>query len=158
MSNTPTTDQPTVVRMKETRADYDLFAGQTYPHEGYDPENGWPILRIPMGLELAIDPDQCEVIEVTLTADLHVITERADGPDLDDLVRLIRYLREHRVEHNIRDAHTWEDGDYFDPARLTVVFGICAITDGMPLPDLRGLTAYFVGPDGTVYDCNGEAL
>lgn len=90
--------------------------------------------------------------------DLHVITERADGPDLDDLVRLIRYLRGHRVQHSLRDAHTWEDDDLFDPARLTVAFGKAAITDGAPLPDLYGLVAYFVGPDGTVYDCNGEAL
>ena len=41
---------------------------------------------------------------------------------------------------------------------FTVAFGKAAITDGAPLPDLYGLVAYFVGPDGTVYDCNGEAL
>ena len=67
----------------------------------------------------------------------------------------------------LRGALAWSQGDdlrravplnTIDPARLTVAFGKAAITDGAPLPDLYGLVAYFVGPDGTVYDCNGEAL
>lgn len=151
MSNTPTTDQPTVVRMKETRAHYHLFAGQTYPHEGYDPENGWPILRIPMGLELAIDPDQCEVIEVTLTADLHVIVETGGtAPDLADIFRLITYLRENEVWADVGQNGLsngvkigWIDAD--GRRRIIAEF-------------VEHPKAFYVGPDGTVYDCNGEAL
>ena len=146
-------EAPTVVRMTETLADYDLIAGETYPHEGYDAESGWPVLTTPAGLELTIDPLACEIVEVTPTADLHVITERADGPDLDDLVRLIRYLREHdlpveigypALAQNLAVAHraTWKDRDHH-----------WLFTEGV-----QNKGAYFVGPDGTVYDCNGEAL
>ena len=39
-------------------------------------------------------------------SDLHVITERADGPDLDDLVRLIRYCREHDIPHAVDGGST----------------------------------------------------
>jgi hypothetical protein len=85
----------------------------------------------------------------------HVITERAEGPDLDDLVRLIRYLRDHdfavRFDYSrMRPtlSVTWElyaDGNTLQ-RRYTVTES-----------DRVGL-GRFVGPDGTVYDANREAL
>jgi hypothetical protein len=81
-------------------------------------------------------------------ASLHVITERADGPDLDDLVRLIRYLR----EHDIRVA-VYNGDD--DPVRLgwSAPHGFFHVVEDSPLDE-----GYFVGPDGAVYDANREAL
>ena len=85
-------------------------------------------------------------------SDLHVITERADGPDLDDLVRLIRYLREHEIPHMALTV-----------ARMTVQIRVNP-GEGAPIPDehrwVEGepVLATFVGPDGVVYDANREAL
>lgn len=100
--------------------------------------------------------------------DLHVITERADGPDLDDLVRLIRYLREHEVQYRVLDAVTYRERDRPDEYRhdpLSVLLyepgvdyhprlrSLWTITENKPLAE-----AHFVDPDGTVYDANREAL
>lgn len=79
----------------------------------------------------------------------HVITERADGPNLDDIVRLIRYLREHdfavRFDYSrMRPtlSVTWElyEGGTTLRRRYTV-------TESDTVGPGR-----FVGPDGTVYD------
>lgn len=86
------------------------------------------------------------------TVDLHTITERADGPDLHDLVHLIEYLREHAIPHMALTV-----------ARMTVQ--IRTGSNGDPVPDAHRWVegephpeAHFVGPDGTVYDANREAL
>lgn len=152
MSNT-STDQPTVVRMTAADPGLGLTAGQILPHEGTHEISGYPLATLPDGQLVEIDSRDCEVIEVVPTADLHVITERADGPDLDDLVRLIRYLRHQglpveigypALAENLAVAHraTWKGRDHH-----------WLFTEGVP-----NKGAAFIGPDGTVYDCNGEAL
>jgi hypothetical protein len=86
---------------------------------------------------------------------LHVITERADGPDLDDLVRLIRYCREHDIRLS-PGATSMLAGmgtgqmilRLYSPTVSSIV-----VVEGQPLPE-----GHFVGPDGTVYDANREAL
>lgn len=143
----------TVVRMTKD-VEFDgrhLSVGQVLPHEGTDPI-GWPLVTLPgaIGRIVPLKPWECEVIPAYV-ADLHVITERADGPDLDDLVRLIRFHRSHHRVPTVSSAITaegqlrveWEAG------RL----GRFRVTEGQPDPE-----AYFVGPDGTVYDCNGNPL
>lgn len=85
--------------------------------------------------------------EATLWRDsLHRITERADGPNLDDLLNLIRYLRKHDL-----NAHVVH---YNDAKVLAVdLDNGWGWHEGGPLGDER-----FVGPDGTVYDEKMEAL
>lgn len=94
-----------------------------------------------------------------MSGELHQITARADGrPDLDDLVRLIRYLREHGIAaHTDAAART---GDVY-PMRVrwstdrvgVEVWGFDAV-EGWPLHD--GIV--FVDTDGAGYDANREAL
>ena len=148
MSNT--TDTPTVVRMRIGVAGWDLHAGQILPHEG---DSGFgPLATLPNGETHSIPTNWCDVIPAP--TDRHVITEREDGPDLDDLVRLIRYCREHDVVLTPGATST-----LLGPLRLrlysTPANGqmTLLITEGQALAE-----AYYVGPDGTVYDCNGEAL
>lgn len=90
----------------------------------------------------------------TATSKLHSITARTDGPDLDDLVRLIRYCREHDIVLTPGATATCNGPFrlrlYANPAKPIVTL---AVTEGVPLD-----RAYFVGPDGTVYDSNREAI
>lgn len=90
--------------------------------------------------------------------DLHVITERADGPDLDDLVRLIRYLREHGIVHRTDTIGHPLDPDHH--GHLTVRWWSVAPVNvaHCAIEDNTAYVAHFVGPDGTVYDANREAL
>lgn len=80
---------------------------------------------------------------------LHVITERTTGPDLDDLVRLVRYLREHKIAYRFSDTLTHNAIVGFD----TPIGDRLAIIEN---DSVMGVT--YVGPDGTVYDANREAL
>jgi hypothetical protein len=90
------------------------------------------------------------------TVDLHLITERADGPDFDDLVRLIRYCREHELCVSVNDSQplSWDDKVGQFAVRLYGPQPAIVLWEGDPAP--RG--AHFVGPDGTVYDANREVL
>lgn len=97
-----------------------------------------------------------DAVERDRWAHLHVITDRADGPDLDDLVRLIRYCREHGV--TLSSGQTMLLASEMErPCPVILrLYGrteSTVIVEGDPLPE-----AHFVGPDGTVYDCNREAL
>lgn len=83
-------------------------------------------------------------------SDLHVVTERADGPDLDDLVRLIRYCREHDIPHAVDGGSTKSFMVRTLPSHWRPHL---VAMEGLSLDE-----AHFIGPDGTVYDCNGEAL
>lgn len=84
----------------------------------------------------------------------HRITARSSGPDLGDMVHLIRHLRSYRIQHEVAHAATFEDGDQFDPALLTVrIASAATITEGT-----LDAEVYYVGPDGTIYDCNRDAL
>lgn len=85
----------------------------------------------------------------------HEITERSSGPDLHDLVRLIEYLREHDI------GGVWGTSISGNRDWMSVRFrvpnsgrprGQIAVEEGKPTE------AHFVGPDGTVYDANREAL
>ena len=143
----------TVVRMTKD-VEFDgrhLSVGQVLPHEGTDPI-GWPLVTLPgaIGRIVPLKPWECEVIPAYV-ADLHVITERADGPDLDDLVRLIRYCR----DNDITFRPSGEQGNVMSVRVGAYPNGawVWHFVENVPLPE-----AYFVGPDGTVYDCNGEAL
>ena len=94
---------------------------------------------------------------VATPAGRHVITARADGPDLDDLVAVLRYLREHG---NRRTTNPSPSGirSGADHALMEVRWthptgGFWTIREGDPEDE-----AFYVGPDGAVYDANGEAL
>ncbi len=152
-------DVGTVVRMKRTFSAVRLFEGETYPHEGYldSTHEGQPLrspfVQLPNGDIWPVHPDFCEVIEVP--AELHQITGHANGPDLDDLVRLIRYLREHDINPEIG----W-------PA-LASTLTVCWRGSRNSRPDFHWTmtegrrwdhAACYVGPDGSVYNANGEAL
>lgn len=91
--------------------------------------------------------------------DLHQITAHPDGPDLDDLVRLVRYLREHKITYD--HAGTGGGGSWgyalavrWYPERDSIPVGYAPpkVTEGATA------TFAFVGPDGVVYDANREAL
>lgn len=93
----------------------------------------------------------------------HVITERAEGPDLDDLVRLIRYLREHGIQHRTDTIGHPLDPDHH--GHLTVRWWSVDETAFSPvnvahcaIESNAAYSGHFVGPDGTVYDANREAL
>lgn len=76
-------------------------------------------------------------------AELHRITMHASVvPNLDDIFRLIRYLREHSVWHSVSGSQP---------------LGVEWLTngDGYASPSIREGNARgiaFVGPDGTAYD------
>lgn len=81
-----------------------------------------------------------------------VITERADGPDLADLVRLVHYLSEREITYRLEADPSgatlrWHPAD---PTMIPYVFGGRTYT--------RPEGVVFVGPDGNVYDANREAL
>lgn len=83
--------------------------------------------------------------------ELHVITERAEArPDLGDLVDLILYLREHGIPHAVDGGSTKSFMVRTLPSHWRPHL---AAMEGMPLDE-----AHFIGPDGTVYDANREAL
>jgi hypothetical protein len=80
----------------------------------------------------------------------HQITEWADGPDLDDLVRLIRYCREHGVTLSSGQTSLLASEMERPCPVILRLYGrteSTVIVEGEPLPE-----AHFVGPDGTVYD------
>lgn len=82
---------------------------------------------------------------------LHRITERDDDrPDLDDLVRLIRYLHEHDIPHAVDGGSTKSFMVRTLPRRWRPHL---VAMEGMRLDEAR-----FVGPDGAVYNANREAL
>ena len=87
----------------------------------------------------------------------HRITDSADGPSLTDLVRLIEFLRANRVEHEIISMGSWTDGDDYDPGWMQVVWTHGKIRHGA-VERQAPAEAFYVGPDGAVYDANGEAL
>lgn len=87
--------------------------------------------------------------------------EEKTGPDLDDLVRLIRYLRNHGVvvivetmarrigvETYHRIYVTWSN-----PSKMRF-----RLNEVIPAEVDEGILAVFVGPDGTVYDADREVL
>ena len=88
----------------------------------------------------------CTGVVIEGPCPLHVITENATGPDVDDIARLVRYLREHQIRYALDVTIITEDAE--ESAEIWL-----DITEGHPLPEV-----YFVGPDGTVYDANREAL
>lgn len=96
----------------------------------------------------------------------HCITEREDGPDLQDMIRLVEFLRSSRVEHyNIGSVHRGEDGP--EQCRMTVSWWTLdrrpgakhaatiggEVEERHPLPE-----AFFVDLDGMTFDANLEAL
>jgi len=103
------------------------------------------------------------MIDLLQPPELHRITERDGGPDLDDLVNVIRYLRENGVQvvtgtmarrighESYNRLHlSWYPGDaWMRQFRLN---------EAIPAEVDEASSAVFVGPDGTVYDENREAL
>lgn len=94
----------------------------------------------------------------TVTAEAHTITTREDGPDLDDLVRLIRYLRTLGVYVSI--------GNQLSESNAVVVSWTRFPKPGQPnnahpttvVEGRLPKEAFYVGPQGEVYDANGEEL
>lgn len=129
--------------------------GQVLPHEGTDRFTGWPLVSLPSGRMYPVPPDHCEVIPAHLV-DRHVVTEK-EAPDLDDLVRLIEFLRANDLAAGIG----W-------PAlatKLAVAFWSYRAADTDRRSRHRWLVTegtparfHSVGPDGTVYDVEGMAL
>ena len=82
----------------------------------------------------------------------HPIVETGgDAPDLDDLVRLIRYCRDRDITYR----PSGEQGNVLSVRVGTHPNGawVWHFVESVPLPE-----AHYVGPDGTVYDAKGEAL
>lgn len=129
--------------------------GQILPHEGEDRFTGWPLVTLPSGALYPVPPDCCEVIPAHL-ADRHVVTEK-EAPDLDDLVRLIEFLRANNLTVGIGWpalatklavsiwSHRTDDTERRSRYRWLV-------TEGKPAK------FHSVGKDGTVYDVEGVAL
>jgi len=80
-----------------------------------------------------------------MSGDRHVITENPTGPDLDDMVRLVRYLREHEVRYMLSVSVITDDGDGGE-AWLD-------FDEGRPDPQVHS-----VDSEGDPYDFNGRAL
>lgn len=89
--------------------------------------------------------------------EFHRITEHSTGPNLEDIFRLIRYLRSvgractvteiarrPSCEAYHRLGVGWHD-DLRDYQRN--------VLEDRPEPE-----AFYIGPDGALYDCNREAL
>lgn len=128
--------------------------GQVLPHEGTDRFTGWPLVSLPSGRMYPVPPDHCEVIPAHLV-DRHVVTEK-EAPDLDDLVRLIRYLREHDLDYAFDNVGDRRHPRMVVKAATRKADGSIVVRrfhEGEPLPE-----AHYVGPDGTVYDVEGMAL
>lgn len=103
-------------------------------------------------------PGSPPAMEPVENGGLHRITARADGPDLHDLVRLIEYLREHVGHVNVgQPQETYDVYCSWTPRPLPG-----GNNDRRPESVMEGHPhrkgGVFVGPDGTVYDANREAL
>lgn len=157
----PTDPIPDNVRLTTNLPVHGVVSGDILCVEGRDTATGQLVVTEatkPYAGEFLVDWRWVEPVTVPPVNDFHVITERADGPDLDDLVRLIRYLRQHDIDHvhigsvmRVEWSHPnpIDDGTY--KGRMARNAGVAE--EGEPEPE-----SYFVGPDGTVYDANGEAL
>lgn len=110
------------------------------------------------GKALADDPQpRCAVCTAAMNSDpferveqLHRITTRSDGPDLDDLVRLTKYLRDNNIVPSF--------GTDSSGTRLTVKWmhgpwDIFTFIEG----DTVGL-GRFVDTNGAIYNAEREAL
>jgi hypothetical protein len=75
---------------------------------------------------------------------LHQITERAEGPDLDDIVRLIRYCRGHRIVHMVSGGS--------GPLGVRIIPSNSDAESVFVMEGFPEDKAHFVGPDGTVYE------
>lgn len=166
--------QATVVRVTNDDPGLGLTAGQVLTHEGTHEISGYPLASLPDGQIVEIDPGDCKVIEVAPVEDgsFHILVEsgpHAGGldpePDLRDLVRLIEWLRDHEIDHQVAGrrgtARRIADRRFVDSAvcYLRVQFDdpsgrMWTISEG--LASLG--TAVYVGPDGALYDEIGEAL
>lgn len=164
-------DQATVVRLLLDV--HNMQAGRVLPHEGTDPGTGWELVMVDDEI-LALDPEHCEVMPVAPVEDgsFHILVEsgpHAGGldpePDLRDLVRLIEWLRDHEIDHQVAGrrgtARRIAGRRFVDSAvcYLRVQFDdpsgrMWTISEG--LASLG--TAVYVGPDGALYDEIGEAL
>lgn len=150
----PTDPIPNNVRLTQDLPSYPLTQGTLMCVEGRDPMTGQLAVTDPGGDEHIVAWSWVEPVQIAPVDDgsFHIIVETGGAaPDLEDLVRLIRYCR----DRDILCRLSGERGNV-----LSVRVGVYPngawiwhFVESVPLAE-----AYYVGPDGTVYDCNGEAL